>query len=264
MKKRGPESGIPILASKISESRRELFWSMVQKDGPDECWLWTGRRVQVKQNRDGRKFLVSNGYGIFTVHAIKKGPIHAHRISYALHNGYVPRGRVVMHSCDNKQCVNPKHLSTGTQHQNMLDAHSKGIYGGPKGPISFVYCLNGHLRRGEKCVECERIRNNAEAERHAKRIRLLLDRAKCLPDTLDGLAEMVGRKRAEVFAEYCGLYGMTQRTLQYIGDRRGISRERVRQITNRVAELVGAAGVLEIRKMAIDDVQTLEPELQSA
>lgn len=34
---------------------------------------------------------------------------------------------VAMHSCDNKRCINPEHLQLGTQSQNVLDAHSRGL-----------------------------------------------------------------------------------------------------------------------------------------
>ena len=33
---------------------------------------------------------------------------------------------VVMHSCDNKRCVNPMHLSLATQLQNGTDAYKRG------------------------------------------------------------------------------------------------------------------------------------------
>lgn len=53
-----------------------------------------------------------------------------HRLAYALAVGDIPEGAVVMHSCDNPRCVNPNHLSVGTQSQNMLDALAKGRHAG--------------------------------------------------------------------------------------------------------------------------------------
>lgn len=60
-----------------------------------------------------------------------------HRVAWEAHNAEpIPEGMVVMHSCDNRACFNPQHLSIGTQQQNIVDAENKGRmvrYRGGKG-----------------------------------------------------------------------------------------------------------------------------------
>lgn len=50
----------------------------------------------------------------------------AHRLSYSTYVGDIPEGFSVLHSCDTPRCINPEHLSTGTQADNVKDAASKG------------------------------------------------------------------------------------------------------------------------------------------
>lgn len=51
----------------------------------------------------------------------------SHRLSYSLNHSEIPRCPVdrrfglVLHTCDNKWCVNPDHLYLGSQSQNMKD-----------------------------------------------------------------------------------------------------------------------------------------------
>jgi len=73
------------------------------------CWLWRG----------------SDRFNYGTFYMNRK--IHyAHRVSYELFVGQIPRKLMVCHSCDVKSCVNPSHLFLGTQKDNMKDYGLKG------------------------------------------------------------------------------------------------------------------------------------------
>lgn len=55
--------------------------------------------------------------------------VRAHVFAWEQANGRkVPSGLVVMHACDNPRCVNPAHLSVGTQRENIYDSIRKGRY----------------------------------------------------------------------------------------------------------------------------------------
>lgn len=88
----------------------DRFWEKVIKKGPDECWLWKGR-------------LHSFGHGDMVIDGHAVG---AHRVSYMLNIGEIPKNYCVCHSCDVPNCVNPKHLFLGTVKDNMDDMNSKG------------------------------------------------------------------------------------------------------------------------------------------
>lgn len=76
----------------------------------NECWLWIGAKV-------------SKGYGYLSYNKKNHG---AHRISWLIHQGEIPKKLSVLHKCDNPPCTNPDHLFLGNQDINMIDMHNKG------------------------------------------------------------------------------------------------------------------------------------------
>lgn len=77
--------------------------------GPDECWPW---------------IKAQNGQGYGTIRVEGK-TLLAHRVAYELATGEDISGKVICHSCDNPQCVNPSHLWAGTIGDNNADRHVK-------------------------------------------------------------------------------------------------------------------------------------------
>jgi hypothetical protein len=52
--------------------------------------------------------------------------MRAHRAIYKLFIGDIPKGLMVCHSCDVRNCINPKHLFIGTAKDNTKDMMNKG------------------------------------------------------------------------------------------------------------------------------------------
>ena len=86
------------------------FWPKVRIQQPGDCWLWQGSTNW-------------GGYGLFKFRGKDQG---AHRVAWILTVGEIPaedgyHGTCVLHACDTPSCVNPRHLSLGTQKDNIAE-----------------------------------------------------------------------------------------------------------------------------------------------
>jgi hypothetical protein len=84
----------------------ENFHKLVIKQN-NGCWDWKGNTKS------------SLGYG--RVQIGKKRTKVAHNISWLIHRGEIPKGKFVLHKCDNPKCTNPDHLFLGTHYENVRD-----------------------------------------------------------------------------------------------------------------------------------------------
>lgn len=99
----------------IKQQQKDNFWSKVQKT--DGCWLWTGH----KNGGYGRVNLNGKVYLAHRIACLLDG-----KLDNPLNTSVGAREKVVRHTCDVRNCVNPNHLIVGTQMENMSDAKSKG------------------------------------------------------------------------------------------------------------------------------------------
>lgn len=136
----------------------DRFWGKVDKgSGPDACWTWTGG-------------VGNHGYGVFYP---GDGKQHlAHRYSLTLTTPTILRAEAT-HECDNKLCVNPRHLRWALHAQNMFESALRGLAkpgrtlpdqcpsGHPYTPSNTLTSTKKgrHGRRYEvhSCRECNRI-----------------------------------------------------------------------------------------------------------
>lgn len=123
----------------VLEEVRQRLYKGIDCSNQDECWLFQGS-------------LDAEGYG--WCHSALAGTKKAHWLSAWLAGDDI-EGKVVLHTCDNPRCINPRHLYTETHEENEADKDSKGRrpvgqeHGAAKLTAGAVLDILGRVQAGE-------------------------------------------------------------------------------------------------------------------
>jgi len=88
------------------------FWIKAEVTKAEECWRWKGSDNGL-------------GYGQFRVDGKM---MLAHRLAYLDVGKEIRAGQVLRHICNTPGCINPTHMVTGSQKENIHDAINAGRF----------------------------------------------------------------------------------------------------------------------------------------
>lgn len=102
----------------------------IGRDVPDEIAfpllmerLVSRRTITERGCWEGDFHVLPNGYAEVSAWGRQQ---RAHRLTYRIAKGPIPKGMDVLHSCDNPICYNPEHLSLGKDKRNVVESISRG------------------------------------------------------------------------------------------------------------------------------------------
>ena len=147
------------------ETKLKKFYERIKING--DCHEWVGS-------------LDPDGYG----NCLMLGQRRAHRVSFVLHKGPIPKGALICHTCDNPKCVNPSHLFLGNHLTNNQDRDRKGRNGSYKLRDRLLkHCFRGHefteentktVMIGDRprryCISCGKIRSAEHYQNNKERL----------------------------------------------------------------------------------------------
>ena len=112
------------------------FWKYVDRGLAQDCWSWVGS-------------VGAYGHGQFRIAGEME---KAHRFSYELLVGPIPKAMHLHHTCGNARCVNPSHLEllSRREHATVHRVKNTCINGHSLGDPSNVYLRNG-VRHCRSC-----------------------------------------------------------------------------------------------------------------
>lgn len=94
-----------------NRSLLERLIDLTEVNGINDCWPFQGGKNNI-------------GYGMMRDETKMRT---AHRVSYEEHNNKpIPLNQQVLHTCGNRECVNPNHLKLGTRQDVTDDIVARG------------------------------------------------------------------------------------------------------------------------------------------